>query len=76
MTLESIRAGGSNQGCGNGAWAGYIDAILEGKPIRKQLAALGGGGMASNLWPGNLGGTAVQMREYRQYANVEKIQSD
>ncbi len=62
MTEQAAMAGGSMQGCGNGAWAGYIDAYLRyGFDPGMLLTGLGAGGMASCLHPGNLGGTAAEM---------------
>jgi hypothetical protein len=74
MEKRAAKVGGSNQGCGNGAWAGYIDYYLRnGFNPEGLLKALGGGGMASNLWSGNMGGTAGQMRYYRRLANVKNM---
>jgi hypothetical protein len=75
MGPKSAKVGGSSQGCGNGAWAGYIHWGLSKSfdyPV-PLLSVLGGCGMASNLWPGNLGGTARQMIYHKRDTEVRQI---
>jgi fructose-1-phosphate kinase PfkB-like protein len=70
MTKVAAKKGGSSQGCGNAAWAGYIHAFLKGYPQEKMLKCLGAAGMAANLYPGNLGPTPEDVRNYIKYSTV------